>query len=582
MMIKTRYLGSTVIAGLLCYDVFLRLLNYGRTRTWEDDAYQQSFELEQQRGPYNESKLAFLLENRALPHLTPLLLHFMGVVPPEWPFMFLGSNVSIAHIRKSPAIRQFEEVGKIRMSQISENVTITSQEDLSRLLTSREFYEALLPAEWLFFFQTDSIICANSPTTINDWVETGASWWGAPFTNLPYGGNGGLSLRRISHILRVLGAQRRLDQELHEDRWLADRLWHLPGSKMPTVLEQRPFSVEVIPWDTPMGYHTGWGGRLLMKQIWEHKEQRDKIFEYCPEIKMFMELITEPEVGDSFPFASSRAYTPNEAPLARLQTFLGNLHPNLTHPVLVALSVHGTDNRCILNALSDLSAQKPDSQPRAIVSIDPHTISDDELATMHAAGVRGARMNLKSSLAEPSAAEFERTLRAYADRLKPLKTWPLQIHLSLHQVPLIAETIPKLGITVIIDHLAAPSTREPLQPAREQLGYKEFMRLLSRGEIYTKLSGTDRFPNLPALHEYATEVVATASDRVVWASDWPHTGGVRMNPGGDRLRHQGFRAVNDHGLLQRAVEVYCKGDEDIVRRVWRDNARALWDYTGDD
>ncbi|KAK6352885.1 hypothetical protein TWF696_004886 [Orbilia brochopaga] len=279
-----------------------------------------------------------------------------------------------------------------------------------------------------------------------------------------------------------------------------------------------------------------------------------------------------------FPFHPDRAYTPREAPLDHLQTFLKNLHPNITHPVLVALSVHGTDNSCILKALNDLAALNPNRPPRAVVSIDPHTISDDELAAMHAAGVRGARMNLKSSLAEPSGAEFDRTLRAYADRLKPLKTWPLQIHLSLHQVPLIADTIPKLGITVIIDHLAAPSTKKPLQPAHEQPGHKEFMRLLSRGEIYTKLSGMDRFPNLPALDEYATEVVATAPDRIVWASDWPHTGGVRMNPLGDRLRLQGFRGVDDHGALQRAVGVYCKGDEDIVRLVWRDNARVLWDY----
>ncbi|KAJ6263697.1 hypothetical protein Dda_2266 [Drechslerella dactyloides] len=283
-----------------------------------------------------------------------------------------------------------------------------------------------------------------------------------------------------------------------------------------------------------------------------------------------------------YPFAQGRAYTPREAPLAKLQTFLKNIHPNITHPVLVALSVHGTDNSCIIAALEELSAQKPTAPPRAVVSIDPLTIPDDELNAMHAAGARGARMNLKSSLSEPSAEEFERTLRAYADRLKPLKTWPLQIHLSLHQVPLIADTIPKLGITVIIDHLAAPSTKKPLTPAHEQPGYREFMRLLSRGEIYTKLSGTDRFPNLPALDAYATEVVATAPDRVVWASDWPHTGGVRMNPGGNRLHTQGFRAVDDAGMLRRAVEVYCKGDEGVVRRVWRDNARILWDYDGED
>ncbi|EPS38111.1 hypothetical protein H072_8145 [Dactylellina haptotyla CBS 200.50] len=301
MLLKRKSPFSIVLLVALFYYLLLQAQKYSYGTTLSSvggDVYADDAELSlQQRSPFNESKLALLLENRALSHLTPLMLHFMAVVPEEWPFMFLGSNVSIAHLRKSAAIRGFEATGKIRMSQMSDNITIASQEDLSRLLTSAEFYEQLLPAEWLFFFQTDSMICANAPTSINDWVETGASWVGAPFNNMRYGGNGGLSLRRISHILRVLKAQRRLDGELHEDRWLADRLWHLPGGKMPSDIEQKPFSVEIIPYDTPIGYHTGWGGRLLMRQIWEHQEQRDQIFEYCPEIKMFMELITEPEMG---------------------------------------------------------------------------------------------------------------------------------------------------------------------------------------------------------------------------------------------------------------------------------------------
>ncbi|KAF3922873.1 hypothetical protein AA313_de0206606 [Arthrobotrys entomopaga] len=198
---------------------------------------------------------------------------------------------------------------------------------------------------------------------------------------------------------------------------------------------------------------------------------------------------------------------------------------------------------------------------------------------MHKLGVRGVRLNLKSSLVELSKAEFEKKLYQYTDRLKPLKTWALQIHTELSQVALISEIIPKLGITVIIDHLAHPSMKKP---AAEQEGYKDFLRLLSRGEIYTKLSGMDRFPSLPLLDAYATEVVSVAPDRAVWASDWPHTGGATRNPDGDRKKVQDFRAVDDEGALKKAVEVYCKGDEGVVRKIWRENARELWDYNGSD
>ncbi|EWC47167.1 hypothetical protein DRE_03536 [Drechslerella stenobrocha 248] len=282
-----------------------------------------------------------------------------------------------------------------------------------------------------------------------------------------------------------------------------------------------------------------------------------------------------------FPYHPEAGYRPQEAPLSRLQTFHANLHPHITHHVLVALSIHGTDNSCLLESLKTLAAQSLPA--RGVASIDPLVVSDSELQILHAAGVRGARMNLKSSLLEPSAADFERTLRAYADRLKPLKSWPLQIHLSLRQIPLIADILPRLGVPVIIDHLAAPdAATQPLRPAQEQEGYKEFMRLLARGEVYTKLSGSDRFAALPLLDEYATEVVAVAPQRVVWATDWPHTGGVKMNPGGNRRKQQGFRAVDDHGKLRRAMEVYCRGDESVIKQVWRDNARELWDYDGED
>ncbi|KAF3319463.1 hypothetical protein TWF173_000091 [Orbilia oligospora] len=284
-------------------------------------------------------------------------------------------------------------------------------------------------------------------------------------------------------------------------------------------------------------------------------------------------------VGDEarYPLHPSHPYRPKPASLASLQSFGANLHPNITHPVIVSLSVYANDNRCLLDALSDLKTQG--AVPRGVVGIDPYTIPDSELSQMHELGVRGVRLNLKSSLVELSKSEFEKILYRYADRLKPSKTWALQIHLSLPQVALISDIIPKLGVTTIIDHLAVPSTK---QPAKAQDGYKDFMRLLSRGEVYTKLSGMDRFPTLPLLDEYATEIVALAPDRIVWASDWPHTGGVGMNAGGDRNKVQDFRTVDDAAMLKKAVEVYCKGDEGVVKKIWRDNARELWDYHGEE
>ncbi|KAF3939414.1 hypothetical protein ABW19_dt0201022 [Dactylella cylindrospora] len=139
--------------------------------------------------PFNETKLALLIENRVQSHLTPLLLHFMAVVPPDWPFMFMGSEASIAHINKSAPIRAYEKQGKLTYKLIPENMTINGQEEISKTMTNTWFYQQFLPAEWLFLFQTDSIICANSGASLNDWVEKEYTWVGASWgQDTKYGG----------------------------------------------------------------------------------------------------------------------------------------------------------------------------------------------------------------------------------------------------------------------------------------------------------------------------------------------------------------------------------------------------------
>ncbi|KAF3925304.1 hypothetical protein ABW20_dc0107692 [Dactylellina cionopaga] len=282
---------------------------------------------------------------------------------------------------------------------------------------------------------------------------------------------------------------------------------------------------------------------------------------------------------DEYPLHPSRPYTPKPALLSSLTQFHANLHPNITHPVIVSLSVYANDNRCLLGALSDLKASN--KVARGVVTVDPLTITDSELEEMHNLGVRGVRLNLKSSLVQLSKSEFEKKLYQYSERLKPLKSWALQIHLELGQVALIEDFIPKLGVTVIIDHLGHPTDKK--QALQYQEGYKEFMGLLSRGMVYTKLSGIDRFRNLIKFSDQiAKNVVAAAPDQVVWATDWPHTGGATRSPSGDRTKVQEFRQVDDDVMLKRAVEDYCNGDEDIVRKIWRDNPRKLWDYQGAD
>lgn len=116
--------------------------------------------------PFNDSKLAFLVENRPLPMLAPLLLHFMAVVPPDWRFRFMGSQESVRAVRASKAIRHQVEAGKLDVGFIPRNMSTGGQEEISRFLTTLWLYETVLrPAEWVLVFQSDSEFSSSSSSS---------------------------------------------------------------------------------------------------------------------------------------------------------------------------------------------------------------------------------------------------------------------------------------------------------------------------------------------------------------------------------------------------------------------------------
>jgi hypothetical protein len=180
------------------------------------------------------------------------------------------------------------------------------------MFTDPHLYKDILaPAEHLLVFQPDSIFCANAPVTLNDFLEW--DWIGAPWSKtVKYGGNGGLSLRKVSRILEVLERERRPEWDgALEDLWLTDRLHGLPGARIPNAAVSKTFSVESVWDETPLGYHIGWLGvhheqvkppfdfRTSARyadpfgQIWDDQGQVDHIMEYCPEVKMILGMKLE-------------------------------------------------------------------------------------------------------------------------------------------------------------------------------------------------------------------------------------------------------------------------------------------------
>jgi predicted TIM-barrel fold metal-dependent hydrolase len=273
---------------------------------------------------------------------------------------------------------------------------------------------------------------------------------------------------------------------------------------------------------------------------------------------------------DVFPLHPDHPYRPKKATLDDLLDF--EAENGIAHVCLIAFSVYGTDNRSILDALTRLKGKG-----RAVVAIDPDTISYAELNDMHKLGVRGVRMNLHTTSVKPDYESFVKTLRKHADAIRPLG-WVLQLFISFEQIALIGAVLPTLGVPIVIDHLGHP---EQDRPPREQKGYALLMSLLEKKQAYVKLSGTYRFSKTPGLEEYAREVLRIAPSQVVWASDWPHSSGVAHNPGGDRNKVQDYRIVDDPGFVATCKK-WCGGNEELIRKIWVENPRRLWQYEDDD
>jgi predicted TIM-barrel fold metal-dependent hydrolase len=216
---------------------------------------------------------------------------------------------------------------------------------------------------------------------------------------------------------------------------------------------------------------------------------------------------------ERYPFDPNRTYTPRTSSVAQLlqhQDALG-----FKRVVLVQPSAYGTDNRCMLDALRQIGPCA-----RAVAVIDSRT-SDQALRDMHAAGVRGVRVNLETSgKNDPNAAKA--VLQEAATRVAALG-WHVQIYTNLSVINALHETIAALPVPLVIDHFG----KAMAQLGTEQPGFDVLLALLQLGHVWIKLSGAHRVAAradcgdvAPLVHAF----LAANPDRLIWGSDWPHTG----------------------------------------------------------
>lgn len=266
-----------------------------------------------------------------------------------------------------------------------------------------------------------------------------------------------------------------------------------------------------------------------------------------------------------FPYAPRRAYTPPPASVRDLQQLHRDLSVDRT--VLVQPSVYGTDNACMLDALQVLGLDRA----RGIAVVDLVAASDTELRRLHEGGVRGVRLNLHVS--GDGLADAKRQVQA-ARRLQALPGWSLQVHASLDLHVALLEDYRALELPVVLDHFAGGLLPDPASD--DLLG--RLLAELRRGHLYVKLSAPERLwagegPGHAA--RLAREFHAAAPDRILWGSDWPHTGGSGQR-GGDAQAIEPFRTVHDVQVLRDLLA--CLPDDDARHRLLVRNPATLYGF----
>ncbi|KAI4214700.1 MAG: hypothetical protein LQ351_002773 [Letrouitia transgressa] len=223
--------------------------------------------------------LAVIIETRPIPNLVPLILHFSSVLGPDWPIRVIHSPSNADLFQANPLRRQIES-NHIELSLIPSNISLKTSNDVSSYLTRPFFWQSLAPKKHILLFQSDSILCSNSPHRVEEFLQY--DFIGAPITpNLGHdlGYNGGLSLRSREKMLEVLRYNNYTDG--FEDQWYYSKLKELPtgphyepGANLPTQEVAKKFAVETMWHDQPFGLH--------QVHRWQSKHEAH-LREWCPE-----------------------------------------------------------------------------------------------------------------------------------------------------------------------------------------------------------------------------------------------------------------------------------------------------------
>ena len=215
--------------------------------------------------------------------------------------------------------------------------------------------------------------------------------------------------------------------------------------------------------------------------------------------------------ADQFPFAPERKYTPCDA--SKDQLFALRDHLGFSRNVVVQATCHGKDNRAMVDA-----CRASGGLARGVASVGPD-VSEEDLAEMHEAGVRGVRFNFVKRLVDATPREVFLEIAA---KIAPLG-WHIVVHFEAADLEDLVPFLKQLPTTIVVDHMGRPDVAKGV----DHPDFQRFLNLMAEDEkVWSKVTCPERLslqgPPYDDVVPFAKAVTEAFPDRVLWGTDWPH------------------------------------------------------------
>ncbi len=255
---------------------------------------------------------------------------------------------------------------------------------------------------------------------------------------------------------------------------------------------------------------------------------------------------------DRFPYAENRVRTPPAAPIEHWWSMSAAI--GISRGVTVTPGIHGSNNDATLDAI-----ERSDGRLVGMIRADSALTAQD-IARLHKRGIRGMRF----AFATHRTNSFdEAQLRLNLAHIEP-SSWVVAFLLDGGALERHADTIASVPLPVVIDGFAGILPRLGV----DQPILRTLLDLLRRPNVHLKIMCPDRELHAGERYEdvvaLVRTIVASAPDRIMWGSDWPHS-----------YLFEAGKIPNDGDLLSMLADF--APDESVRRKILVDNPTRLFD-----